>query len=227
MDKWGAKSEGRAAAGAPSVGQNHVRSVHRRIDEHFAARREIDRITNEIGLLTSQLRNVERRMLRAARERNEGSLADTGLPFLFDRTCRAIFALLEDLAKARTVRERAGHELRCSVELLLLVTRWNASDENYEALRAAIGFEPRPSDRLDWEETADAALTALLESTSRKSAGTETGCSSAWNALTPIATVRELSKLKTRLAHAIGRLAGARESDIAEMEANDVAESSA
>lgn len=46
------------------------------------------------------------------------------------------------------VRERAGHELRCSVELLLLVTRWNASDEKYEALRAAIGFEPRPSDRL-------------------------------------------------------------------------------
>lgn len=75
--------------------------------------------------------------------------------------------------------------------------------------------------RQDWEETADAALTALLESTSTKSASSETGCSSAWNALTPIASTRELSKLKTRLAHAIGRLAGTKESDIAEMEAND------
>ncbi|KAK1124624.1 hypothetical protein K0M31_005998 [Melipona bicolor] len=75
--------------------------------------------------------------------------------------------------------------------------------------------------RQDWEEMADAALTALLKSASRKSAGSETGCSSAWNALTPIASARELSKLKTRVAHAIGRLAGARESDIAEMEAND------
>lgn len=75
--------------------------------------------------------------------------------------------------------------------------------------------------RQDWEETADAALTALLEST--KSTSSETRCS--WNVLTPIASVRELNKLKTRLAHAIGRLAGTRESDIAEMEANDVVES--
>lgn len=68
---------------------------------------------------------------------------------------------------------------------------------------------------------ADAALAALLKSTSRKSASSETMYSSAWNALTPVTSTRELGKLKTRLAHAIGRLAGARESDIAEMEAND------
>lgn len=42
-------------------------------------------------------------MLRAVRERNERSLPDTGLPFLFDSTCDAIFALLEQLAQARAV----------------------------------------------------------------------------------------------------------------------------
>lgn len=58
---------------------------------------------NEIGLLSTQLRNIERRMLRAARERNTRSLAATGLPFLLELTYRGIFALLDDLAIARTV----------------------------------------------------------------------------------------------------------------------------
>lgn len=42
-------------------------------------------------------------MLRAVRERNGRSLADTGLPFLFDSTYRATFLRLEDFANARTV----------------------------------------------------------------------------------------------------------------------------
>ncbi|XP_050580144.1 protein PTHB1 isoform X3 [Bombus affinis] len=232
-----------------TIGQNHIRLVHQRIDDHFAARQKINRITNEIGLLTSQLRNVERKMLRAVRERNERSLPDTGLPFLFDSTCDTIFALLEQLAQARAERERAGHELRCSVELLLLLVRSNATNDKYEALRAAIGFEPRPSDRFvsnvirnvdnvefrtvrsditklgawkqDWEEIADAALVALLKSVLKKPATSETRSSSTWNALTPISSNKEVNKLKTRLAHAIRRLEGSRESDIAEIELND------
>lgn len=61
-------------------------------------------VQNEIGLLSTQLRNIERRMLRAVRERNTRSLAMTGLPFLLESTYRAIFALLDDLAIARMVR---------------------------------------------------------------------------------------------------------------------------
>lgn len=60
-------------------------------------------VQNEIGLLSTQLRNIERRMLRAVRERNTRSLAATGLPFLLESTCRAICVLLDDLAIARTV----------------------------------------------------------------------------------------------------------------------------
>lgn len=146
-------------------------------------------------------------------------------------------------------RERAGHELRCSVELLLLLVRSNATNDKYEALRAAIGFEPRPCDRFvsnvirnvdnvqlrtvhsditklrvckqDWEEIADAALAALLKSVLKKSGSSETRSSSTWNALTPIASNKEVNKLKTRLVQAIRRLEGSRESDIAEIEPND------
>lgn len=60
-------------------------------------------VQSEIGLLSTQLRNIERRMLRAVRERNTRSLAATGLPFLLESTYRAIFALLDDLAIARAV----------------------------------------------------------------------------------------------------------------------------
>ncbi|CAK9815443.1 Protein PTHB1 [Anthophora plagiata] len=213
------RSKGRLAS---SIGQNHQQLVHHRIERHFHARREIERITAEIGLLTGQLRNVERKMLRAVRERNERSLADTGLPFLFELTYRAIFALLEQLAKARAERERAAHELRCSLRLLLLLLRLNVTEEKkYALLEAAIGFTPRSSDRIDWEEIADATLSTVLRSVSRKSAVSETRSSTTWNALTPISSGKELSKLKKRLVHAIERLDVSRESDIAEIESTD------
>lgn len=131
----------------------------------------------------------------------------------------------------------------------MLLVRSNATNDKYEALRAAIGFEPRPSDRFvsnvirnvdnvefrtvhsditklgvwkqDWEEIADAALVALLKSVLKKPATSETRSSSTWNTLTPISSNKEVNKLKTRLAHAIRRLEGSRESDIAEIELND------
>ncbi|XP_043798543.1 protein PTHB1 [Apis laboriosa] len=218
IDRW-ARKKGEGGNVGANVGQNHVRSVHQRMDDHFAARREIEKITNEIGLLTNQLRSIARKTVRIVRERNERSLTDTGLPFLFESTCSSIFARLEDLAKARAKRERSGHELRCNVELLLALLRSNVAEDKYEALRTAIGFEP--SDRTDWEEIANAGLAALLKSVSRKSGGFSETRSCTWTGLVPITSEREMAKLKTRLSHAIGRLGASRESDIAEIENND------
>ncbi|XP_053997673.1 protein PTHB1 [Hylaeus anthracinus] len=203
-----------------TIGQNHIQLVHSRLEAHFLARREIDKITDEIGLLTIQLRNIERKMLRAVRERNNKSLPDTGLPFLFDLTYHAILEHLEKLVKARTERERTGHELWCSLRLLLLLLRLNANEEKYAALEAAIGFQPRPCDQLDWEEIADVALTTLLKSVSKK-LGTTESKSLTWGTITPIASSKELAKLKKRLVHAIERLDESRGSNIAEVEPSD------
>lgn len=170
--------------------------------------------------MINQLRGIARKMVRIVRERNERSLTDTGLPFLFESTCSSIFARLEDLVEARAKRERSGHLLRCSVELLLALVRLNAAEDRYEALRSAIGFEA--SDRTDWEEIANAGLAALLKSVSRKGGGfLEVGRSCTWTGLAPVTSEREMAKLKTRLSHAIGRLGASRESDIAEIENND------
>ncbi|XP_076632670.1 protein PTHB1-like [Colletes latitarsis] len=203
-----------------AIGQNHIQLVHSRIEAHFLARREIDRITNEIGLLTVQLRNIERKMLRAVRERNSKSLPDTGLPFLFDSTYRTTLDCLEALVKARMERDRTGHELWCSLRLLLLLLRLNANEEKYATLEAAIGFRPRPCDQLDWEEIADATLTTLLRSVSKKPTITESKPLT-WNTVTPIVSTKELAKLKKRLVHAIERLDESRGSDIAEIEPSD------
>ncbi|XP_076167208.1 protein PTHB1-like [Ptiloglossa arizonensis] len=212
---------GRTSGGlSVAIGQNHIQLVHSRIEAHFLARREIDRITNEIGLLTVQLRNVERKMLRAVRERNSKSLPDTGLPFLFDTTYRAILALLEDLVKAKTERQQTGHELWCSVRLLLLLLRLNAQEGKYAILEAAIGFRPQACDQLDWEEIADVALTTFLKSVSKKS-GTTDAKPLMWNTITPIVSSKDLAKLKKRLVHAIERLDESRGTDIAEIEPSD------
>ncbi|XP_076670959.1 protein PTHB1-like isoform X2 [Andrena cerasifolii] len=217
MDRLKGRTTGSLTA---TIGQNHLQLVHSRIEAHFLARREIDRITTEIGLLTIQLRNIERKMLRAVRERNGRSLADTGLPFLIDSTYRATFVRLEDFANARTKQGRTGHELWCSLRLLLLLLRVNTSEEKYAAIEAAIGFEPRPCDQLNWEEIADAALVTLLRFVSKKPSLSETKPFS-WNTVTPMTTSKELGKLKKRLVHAIERLDDTRGSDIAEIEAGD------
>ena len=63
-------------------------------------------LQKEIALLTTQLRSIEKRMLRGMRERNSRSLAATGLPILLESTYRAIFALLDELQAARAVIAR-------------------------------------------------------------------------------------------------------------------------
>ncbi|XP_076222943.1 protein PTHB1 [Nomia melanderi] len=211
--------EEKSAGGlSASIGQNHLRLAQSRIEAHFLARRKIEGITNEISLLMVQLRSIEKKILRVVRERNIGSLADTGLPFLFDLTCTAIFTHLENLVAARAERQRCAHELMCSTKLLLLLLRLNTSPEKYSAMEAAIGFEHSPCDRFDWEDIADATLATMLKSFSKKSGIPETKSS---NAIAPIASSKELARLKKRLAHAVERLDDAHGSDIVEIEAAD------
>ncbi|XP_026823747.1 protein PTHB1 [Ooceraea biroi] len=197
-----------------TIAQNHLQMVQSQMEAHFHSRQKADKIASEIGLLSSQLRNIERRMLRAARERNTRSLAATGLPFLLELSYRAIFALLDDLANARAERERTGHGLRCGVRLLLLLLRLNVNDDKYAMLEAAIGFEPQLRDEFDWEEIADVGLCTFLRSTSKKSIGHLDTKPVTLSKMTS----KEFAKLKKRLVHAVERLDSYRETDMAENE---------
>ncbi|XP_012526471.2 protein PTHB1 [Monomorium pharaonis] len=194
-----------------AIAQNHIQLVQSQMEAHYRSRQEADKIASEIGLLSTQLRNIERRMLRAVRERNTRSLATTGLPFLLESTYRAISALLDDLAIARTERERAGHGLQCAVRLLLLLLRLNVNDDKYAMLEAAIGFESSQlRDELDWEEIADVCLSTFLRSTSRKATG---HLDAKPTLLTKMTSTKEFTKLKKRLVHAVERLDSCREAD--------------
>ncbi|XP_018053498.1 PREDICTED: protein PTHB1 [Atta colombica] len=198
-----------------AIAQNHIQLIQSQMEAHYHSRQKVDKIASEIKLLSTQLRNIERRMLRAVRERNTRSLGTTGLPFLLESTYRAIFALLDDLAIARVERERAGHGLRCVVRLLLLLLRLNVNDDKYAMLEAAIGFDPQLCDELDWEEIADVSLSAFLRSTSRKSTS---HLDTKPTTLTKMTSTKEFSKLKKHLVHAIERLDSCREADIVENE---------
>ncbi|XP_067211653.1 protein PTHB1 isoform X2 [Linepithema humile] len=131
-----------------TIAQNHIQLVQSQMEAHFRSRLKTDKIANEIGLVSTQLRNIERKMLRTVRERSTRSLTTTGLPFLLESTSHALSTLLNDLAVARAERERTGHGLRCAVRLLLLLLRLNVNDDKYAMLEAAIGFEPQLRDEL-------------------------------------------------------------------------------
>ncbi|KAG7198808.1 hypothetical protein KM043_001782 [Ampulex compressa] len=205
---------------ATSVTQSHLQLVHSQMEAHFEARQRIDKITAELELLTNQLRSIERRMLRATRERNTGSLSGTGLPFLLDITYDDILTHLEELREAREKRAEAGHGLRCGLKLLLLLVRCNVNEERYALLEAAIAFRTGQPDEHDWEEIANVALASLLRSVARKS-GTADAKSPAWN---PLTAGKDLTKLKKRLIHAMERFDACKENNIAEDESTEGAD---
>ncbi|KAK0175238.1 hypothetical protein PV327_009004 [Microctonus hyperodae] len=130
-----------------SIGQNHLQLIHSHIDAHFAIRERIKEISNEIELMTAQLRNVEKKLLRSVRETNVRSLASTGLPFIFNSTYELLTSQLDQLQAAQVERDRAGHGLECAVKLVLVLLRPNVQDDDkYAILESAIGFVPLPRD---------------------------------------------------------------------------------
>uniref|UniRef100_A0A0C9PRB8 Bbs9_1 protein n=1 Tax=Fopius arisanus TaxID=64838 RepID=A0A0C9PRB8_9HYME len=186
-----------------SIGQNHLQLVQSQVEAHFGSRQRVKAISNEIALLTTQLRNIERKILQGIRDRNVRSLGATGLPVLLESTYRAMFSHLQELEAAQAERSRAGHGLQCAVRLLLLLIRPNVNDEKYAILESAIGFEPQLRNDVDWEEVADVALFALLRVTSRKPENEPSTRQLTWNKFD---TARDLAKLKKRLVHAVERL---------------------
>ncbi|XP_047362045.1 protein PTHB1 isoform X2 [Vespa velutina] len=206
------KSTGRLAA---SISQHHVQLVHVQMELHFLCRQEVDRINTELALLMTQLRNIEKRMLRAARERNSRSLNATGLSFLLSSTYNAISGLLDDLAAAQMKREHARHGLHCALRLLLLLLRLNVNNDKYTILESAIGFEAQLRDEVNWEEVADAGLAVFLRSVSKKQTNNTENKSFSWNKFT---SMKDIAKLKKRLTHAVERLDDCKESGIDENE---------
>ncbi|XP_012270312.1 protein PTHB1 [Orussus abietinus] len=195
-----------------SVARTHLQVVQAQVEAHFAARREVQRVANEIALTTTQLRNVEKRMLRCFRERNSRSLAG-GLATLLDSTYRSAFDLIQQLAEAQAERDRAGDGLRCALRLLLLLARLCVNDDKYNLLESAIGFVPQLHDDVGWEEIADVGLSVLLKATSRKQEHEVVG---SWNKLEP---VRDVGKLKKRIVHAVERLG--KDANLTEFESAD------
>ncbi|XP_057336127.1 protein PTHB1 isoform X1 [Microplitis mediator] len=187
-----------------SISQNNLQLVQGHIESHFVARQQVHQISSEIALLTTQLRNIEKRILQSMRERNSRSLTSTGLSILLESTYQLMFTQFNQLESAQMELHRAAHELYGSLRLVLLLSRTNITDDDkYGLLEAAIGFEPQPRDSIDWEEIAEVTLAALLRGTSRKSEHESSVRQVSWN---EFKTTRDLAKLKKRFIHAVDRL---------------------
>ncbi|XP_015595990.1 protein PTHB1 isoform X2 [Cephus cinctus] len=183
-----------------SISQDHFQLVYSQIDAHFSSRQRVKRITDEIVLLTTQMRNIERRMLWNFRERNLLHLET--LTTLLDFTYSSIFSLLDELIAANAERDQTTYDLQCAIRLLFLLVRFNASDDKYILLRSAIGFETQLRNDVGWEELADLGLTTLLKTISRKS-DIDSNRAISWFRFE---TVKDLSKLKRRIVHAVEKL---------------------
>ncbi|OXU18994.1 hypothetical protein TSAR_009649 [Trichomalopsis sarcophagae] len=115
--------------------------------------------------------------------------------------------------RAASERERTAHSLQCSLRLLLLLLQLSVSEDKCAMLQSAIGFKPQLRDEVDWEEVTDMALIGLTRALSNKpqqqqrdiggADATATRQHTSWNRFE---SVRDLAKLKKRLAHALEKL---------------------
>ncbi|CAG5073264.1 Similar to Bbs9: Protein PTHB1 (Mus musculus), partial [Cotesia congregata] len=162
-----------------NITQNHLQLVQGNIEAHFKTRQQVQLILSELALLTSQLRNIEKRVLQSMREKNSRSLASSGLSILLESTYQLLLDQLDKLDSAQMELQHAAHKLHGSLKLVLMLIKSN-----------------------DWEEIADVTLGALLRGTSKKSEHESSVKQLSWN---EFKTTRDLLKLKKRIVHAVDR----------------------
>ncbi|KAH0552746.1 protein PTHB1 [Cotesia glomerata] len=185
-----------------NITQNHLQLVQGNIEAHFKTRQQVQLILSELALMTSQLRNIEKRVLQSMREKNSRSLASSGLSILLESTYQLLLEQLDKLDSAQMELQHAAHKLHGSLKLVLMLIKSNVQEDKYRLIESAIGFEPQPRDNIDWEEIADVTLAALLRGISKKSEHESSVKQLSWN---EFKTTRDLTKLKKRIVHAVDR----------------------
>ncbi|KAL7289854.1 hypothetical protein TKK_0016252 [Trichogramma kaykai] len=146
-----------------TLAQQHLRLLYDRIDACFETRLDIKAAMREIGLLTTQLRSIEKRMLRATKERNSRSLMSTGLLSLLEATYDAYFGQLDKLQLAQQKRERAAHDLQAALKLIILLLKINVGEDKCRLFESAVNYTTQlRADDLDWEEITDMGLAMLM-----------------------------------------------------------------
>ncbi len=146
------------------------------IDDHFAHRKELQRLRKELEDRTYQFRVIQKRLLNRFKDKNPSPL--NNLDFLLNHTYIQIIEASTHYEQLRTSQALSADRLSASLELILklIQIRFKISEEEFDMLRAHFSCEPSVILGLDdsensWEDVTNASLSYLLKNLLGKAGG--------------------------------------------------------
>ncbi|XP_033218780.1 protein PTHB1 [Belonocnema kinseyi] len=118
-------------------------------------------IKKEMRLLTSQLRNIIRKMLHI-KERNFQLSTDTELLMVLNISCQKTFAMVENFIDAEMKQIQAANSLYCILKLILNIQSFNSHEDIWVDLESAIGFQLQSEIEITWEDVTKYALGTIF-----------------------------------------------------------------
>ena len=146
------------------------------IDDHFAHRKELQRLRKELEDRTYQFRVIQKRLLNRFKDKNPSPL--NNLDFLLNHTYIQIVEASTHYEQLRASQSLSADRLSASLELILklIQIRFKISEEEFDMLRAHFSCEPSVISSLDdsensWEDVTNASLSYLLKNALGKAGG--------------------------------------------------------
>lgn len=171
------------------------------MDDHFALRKHLEELRNDLADRTQQYRVLQKRLLVRFKDRNPSPLnhLDSLLGLTFEQVIQLTDAI-DDVERAlRTV----SCHLSAGTELVLLLVRFRfeLDQENFRVLR--LHLSPEMSDTVEqgWEEQVDASLIHLLRTSLARNAKDRATLPP------PMKVPSDTLKLKKRITNVVDRLA--------------------
>lgn len=172
------------------------------IDNHFAARMNVNTLQQELGELAHQFRAIQKRLLVRFRDKNPTPL--TSMETLFEHTHRRLHGCADRIEEAQRDLEQRGNALSCATHMIIFLSRYHYQHfqkEDIDVLRHYLSPVVLPGQTtMGWEEITDASMTHLLRTSLSKSSKESA------SAPQPLTTPEDTGKLKKHLTIVFDRI---------------------
>ncbi|KRT83422.1 hypothetical protein AMK59_4143, partial [Oryctes borbonicus] len=138
------------------------------VKEHFETNQKVTNLQNELNVLSSQYRQIQKRLVVKFKQRNPTPLGN--LDILLQTTYEDIINAITNLTEEKNQLLDSQIKLACVLNLIqCLLNLIDTNDKNMEAINATFLSRIYDYENQNWEDVIDAALCFLLRTSLAKS----------------------------------------------------------
>ncbi|KAI4461025.1 parathyroid hormone-responsive b1 [Holotrichia oblita] len=181
------------------------------VKNHFEIVQEMTSLQDELNLLSSQYRLIQKRLITKFKQKNPTPL--NNLDILLQKTYEDITNVITKLQDKKNCLQNSQIKLSCILNLLkMLINLMDENGKNMEMINATFLSQVCDYENQNWEDTVDAALCFLLRTILAKSEKDKLRAPH-----TNFEEVKEFSKLEKHFIQVLERISKA----IPKFESND------